>query len=191
MARTQAQNEIIREKSKQQILDAAFELFATIGFTSASIQAIAKKAGVSKGLIYHYFSSKDHILESIFSQLSEISDEIMEEAEELNPAARFKQILDSVFDYIVKHTELMRLMISLALQPAAMNSLQPYIREQNQNQIEAMKALLTALGHDDAKNEALYVAAKLDGICVGYLTLGDKYPLEKMKLKLLNEYVSS
>ena len=55
--KTQAQNEIIRKQSKRKILDAALKLFATKGFESTSVNAIAKEAGVAKGLIYYYFKS--------------------------------------------------------------------------------------------------------------------------------------
>jgi AcrR family transcriptional regulator len=46
----------------QLILDAAAELFATHGFAGASIADIAAACGISKALIYHYFTAKDEIL---------------------------------------------------------------------------------------------------------------------------------
>lgn len=54
--KTPEQNKEIREKTRQQIIDAAFEQFASEGFSKTSVAAVAKKAGVSKGLIYHYFN---------------------------------------------------------------------------------------------------------------------------------------
>ena len=63
--RTKEQNEAIREQTRQQIIDAAFLEFANEGYSRTSIATVAKKAKVSKGLIYHYFGSKEEILEAI------------------------------------------------------------------------------------------------------------------------------
>ena len=46
---------------KQRILDAALEVFAQKSYHGASMSNIAKLAGVSKGLIYNYFTNKESI----------------------------------------------------------------------------------------------------------------------------------
>lgn len=51
---------------RQQILNAAAEVFAEKGFYRTRVGDIAQRAGVAHGLIYHYFSSKDELLQSIF-----------------------------------------------------------------------------------------------------------------------------
>src|SRR4051812_45228579 len=51
--------------TKLAIYDAAVEVFAAQGFNAASVQAIADEAGVTKGAIYHYFESKDKLLDII------------------------------------------------------------------------------------------------------------------------------
>lgn len=53
---------------RKEILAAATEVFAERGFHRTRVSDIAKKAGVAYGLIYHYFESKDDVLESIFQQ---------------------------------------------------------------------------------------------------------------------------
>jgi len=49
-------------RSIQKILDAAAGLFGTHGFQGASMSAVAKAAGVSKGLVHYHFHSKEHLL---------------------------------------------------------------------------------------------------------------------------------
>ena len=51
--RTKEQFEVIRKQSKDAIREAALELFAKNGFHNTSMHTIAKKAKVSKGLIYN------------------------------------------------------------------------------------------------------------------------------------------
>ncbi|MDP2619251.1 MAG: TetR/AcrR family transcriptional regulator [Hyphomicrobiales bacterium] len=50
------------EERRRQILTAATKLFSQQGFHRTTIQAIAKEAGVSTGLIYQYFHDKDDVL---------------------------------------------------------------------------------------------------------------------------------
>ena len=53
-----------------------------------------------------------------------------------------------------------------------------------------MESLFKDLGYDDPKNETLYFGATMDGIFLGSMTLGDAYPLEDMKMKLIAHYCS-
>jgi AcrR family transcriptional regulator len=53
---------------KKQILKAAVEVFAERGFHRTRVSDIAKRAGVAYGLIYHYFDSKDDVLNSLFEE---------------------------------------------------------------------------------------------------------------------------
>src|ERR1700722_417505 len=48
------------------ILDAAMRVFARQGFHTCRVSDIADEAGVAYGLVYHYFSSKDEILDTLF-----------------------------------------------------------------------------------------------------------------------------
>ncbi len=53
---------------KEKILQAALELFAEEGFKPTSTSKIAKKAGVSEGLIFRHFRNKDGLLEAIIQE---------------------------------------------------------------------------------------------------------------------------
>jgi len=50
------------------LLEAAVRVFARRGFHAARVGDIAEEAGVAHGLLYHYFSSKEEVLETIFSE---------------------------------------------------------------------------------------------------------------------------
>jgi TetR/AcrR family fatty acid metabolism transcriptional regulator len=53
---------------RQELLDAAVRVFARKGFRAARVGDIAEEAGVAHGLLYHYFRSKDQVLETIFRE---------------------------------------------------------------------------------------------------------------------------
>lgn len=55
-------------KTCQKILDSAIKLFCNNGISKVSIAQIATEAGVSKGAIYHHFTDKAHLLDSLWHQ---------------------------------------------------------------------------------------------------------------------------
>jgi TetR/AcrR family fatty acid metabolism transcriptional regulator len=54
------------EEKRRLLLDAAVRVFGRKGFNTSRVGDIAEEAGVAHGLLYHYFSSKDEVLETIF-----------------------------------------------------------------------------------------------------------------------------
>jgi AcrR family transcriptional regulator len=63
--RTSKQYEEIREEKRALIMDTALEHFANEGYFATTINHIAKHAGISKGLMYNYFESKEALLKAI------------------------------------------------------------------------------------------------------------------------------
>ena len=53
------------EARKDEVLDAALELFTEKGFAAARVEDIATKAGISKGTVYLYFESKEALMEGL------------------------------------------------------------------------------------------------------------------------------
>jgi len=56
------------EDKRQQLLWAAVRVFARKGFHASRVGDIAEEAGVAHGLLYHYFKSKDQVLEAVFHE---------------------------------------------------------------------------------------------------------------------------
>jgi AcrR family transcriptional regulator len=63
--RTEEQFKEIRNEKAELIMRTALEQFANNGYDTTSISQIAKAAGISKGLMYNYFPSKEALLAKI------------------------------------------------------------------------------------------------------------------------------
>ena len=59
---------IAQEEKRRLILAAAVRVFARRGFHTSRVGDIAEEAGVAHGLLYHYFSSKDEVLQTLFRE---------------------------------------------------------------------------------------------------------------------------
>jgi AcrR family transcriptional regulator len=66
-------NEQMRSEAKAKITKAALEVFAEYGYHGATMEHIMKVSGQSKGLVYHYFSSKEKIYIHLIDTALEIS----------------------------------------------------------------------------------------------------------------------
>ena len=81
------------------ILDAAVRVFARQGFHSARVSDIADEAGVAYGLVYHYFGSKDEVLDTLFLERWCVMLDAIEEIDRREAPARDK--LYAIASFIV------------------------------------------------------------------------------------------
>ena len=75
---------------RRQILDAAVRVFARQGFHATRVSDIADEAGVAYGLVYHYFNSKDEVLNELFVERWSLLLAAIEEADRAGGAHREK-----------------------------------------------------------------------------------------------------
>lgn len=54
---------------RAQLIECAIETIATLGYAQTSLAQIAKRAGISKGVIVYYFSSKEALLEQVVTEI--------------------------------------------------------------------------------------------------------------------------
>jgi len=93
MSRNKELNQIIKDERREQILKAALKLFATKGLAATRMSDISASSGISQGLVYHYYSSK----EALFTNLVDTAIEKMNTAavnlEKLPLSAKEKIVL--------------------------------------------------------------------------------------------------
>ena len=80
MPRPRADNQRIRDERYEQILRAAAHVFARKGLAAAKITDIAEAAGMSHGLAYHYFASKEEIFRQLITRALQGIERILRDA---------------------------------------------------------------------------------------------------------------
>jgi TetR/AcrR family transcriptional regulator, fatty acid metabolism regulator protein len=95
------------------ILDAAIRVFARQGFHATRVSDIADEAGVAYGLVYHYFSSKDEVLNELFIERWSLLLVAIEEADRTGagPRAKLAAVAGFIFDSYRHDPELMKVII--------------------------------------------------------------------------------
>jgi TetR/AcrR family transcriptional regulator len=109
--RPRRRSETSGESSRELLLAAAKEAFASRGLEGARVDDIAQRAGINKQLVYHYFGSKDGLYTAV---LEDIYREIREREQELHlssfPAEEaMRRLVEFSFDYLAQHPEFVAL----------------------------------------------------------------------------------
>ena len=85
---------------RRMILDAAVRVFARQGFHTCRVSDIADEAGVAYGLVYHYFQSKDEVLDTLFLERWDVLLEAISEVDASGEPARAK--LHAIAGFIIE-----------------------------------------------------------------------------------------
>jgi len=103
--RSEEQNAAIKDERREQILSAALRVFAGKGYAAAKISDIVARSGVSHGLIYHYFASKEEIFYELLKRAVDTSSQslLMVEGLPVSPIEKVRKtaalILGSIADF--------------------------------------------------------------------------------------------
>jgi TetR/AcrR family fatty acid metabolism transcriptional regulator len=100
-------------EKRRLILDAAVTVFATRGFHHCRVSDVADEAGVAYGLVYHYFKSKEEILNTLFTERWQIMlDAIAEiDAREISAREKLEQVAGFIIDSYRHEPDLMKVII--------------------------------------------------------------------------------
>jgi AcrR family transcriptional regulator len=115
--RTPGQFEEMREEKKNLIMKAALEQFSEIGFEATTINHIARRAGISKGLMYNYFKSKEDLLAAIINKsLSEIYLSFNPDHDSQLTTDEFELFIRKVFNVLREKRQFWKLLFRIMLQ---------------------------------------------------------------------------
>lgn len=187
--RSEEQFAQIREERKHQILEAALEVFAQDSYHGASMAAVAKKAKVSKGLIYNYFKSKEEILISL---VVDVFDEVMDQMD-LNldqPLDKdgFIKVIEKSVDEVVKNPQRWKLYMSLSFQPDVTPILMAQMMPKIQPFMIAVNNYFMGKGYEDPITMMRYYSAVLDGVQMHILMDPENFPVEKVKQMMIDQF---
>lgn len=185
--RTQEQFEEIRESRRLQIMEAALEVFATEGYGHCSISRLASHAGISKGLMYNYFESKDALLSAIIEHgLTGIMDLFDPDHDGVLESEELVGFIKKVFKEMREHQEFWIMFIGVILQPGVKDLLKdkPIIQYMEQF-ISMLMEYFKRKGFEDPYLELITLSALIEGLGV---LLIYAYPTLQIPDELLQKY---
>lgn len=153
-------------EKQEKIINAALTLFAEEGYKSTSTSKVAKKAGVSEGLIFRHFTNKEGLLESIIQMGEErakllFADVLMES----NP----KEVLRKYINIILKTSQNSEAMNFWKLQFKIKWELEIYGEHKLAALEQALIKAFTGLRYIHPVEEANLLLTMMDGVATRFI----------------------
>ena len=178
--RTQKQFKEMRETRREQIKNAALELFAREGYVNCSISLLATHTGISKGLMYNYFKSKEALLLAIIEEgLSDFMAYFDPDHDGVLKPEELESFIKIIFSSIRENQKFWILYISIVLQPGVREYLdgEPFNNMMNQYG-PMLTTYFTNMGFEDPELEMLTFSALIEGfgVLMVYAYPGFQFP---------------
>ncbi len=187
--RTKKQYKEIRKEKRAIILEAAVEVFAEKTFMGASVSMISKKAGVSKGLLYNYFESKEDLLKQIiFEGFEEFAQVFAPNKDGILTEDEFKFFIDETFRLLESDIHFWKLYFSIVMQSDVMLLVQDKIMEMIGPFLQSLVEYYEKKGVANPVAYARLMGSIMDGVSMNYLVDPEGFPVEDIKKIIIDKF---
>ncbi|HWQ12315.1 MAG TPA: TetR/AcrR family transcriptional regulator [Roseiflexaceae bacterium] len=188
MPRSDEQNEAVRAESRAKIMNAALGLFSQHGYEQTSIRMIAQAAGISQGLMYNYFESKEHLLAEIFRASMRDVRESFAVAEAAAPGERIEALIRGAFGILRRNLDFWRLSYAVRMQSPALAALGDDVRAWTEQIHRTLAGYFREAGAPNPEVEAAILFALIDGVSQHFALDPQRYPLDAVADALVARY---
>lgn len=176
----------LKKQKRELIMETALELFAENGFYGTSISKIAKKAEISKGLIYNYFKSKQEILnelikygfDTIYENLNLKETGIISEDE-------FVHFIKNSFSLLRENKQHWKLFFSLMLQQPVAETFTTEYKIKGEPFFQLIYNFINLQGSKDPEGDLMVISAMLEGAFLYFIAAPDIFPMDIMEEKVI------
>lgn len=188
--RTREQWEPIKARRRARMLESALRLFATRGVEMTSMDEVARRSGVSKGLIYTYFKNKEALLGAVIAEgLHSLQRLLPEDGEiETNPRGAVATMVRSTFGSMRSQKAFWSLYLSLVTHPGVIRRHRATFLQAAEQFRRVAARGVSSMPQERADLRGLLLLATLDGVMLHYLLAGEAYPLEEIRDHILREW---
>jgi len=181
----------LKEKRKEVICNAGLQLFARKGFHQTTMEEIAQQVGISKGLLYNYFASKDDLLEQIIRKaIKEIEDLFDYNHDGVLTVEEFEYFINAYLKMLTEKIDYWKLIFYLMLQPGIQSILNKIQAQENTASIfQMLTHYLDRHGFPNAQQETQILHYIFDGLTWNYIMNPNEVDIAMIKQIIMNRYV--
>ena len=188
--KTVAQNKIIREEKKDLILRTALKVFAQDGYHASSVNKIADKANISKGLIYNYFKSKEDLLRNIITNIMDRYMDKYPPIDSIPNDSHIEYFIDQSFEFILEDKARAKLLFALTAQSIVMDLMTKITMQKAEPFMNNVMNFFEIKKYDDPEGMMHYFFSTLEGVQL-HVIFNPLYPIDKVKKILKKQFLKS
>jgi AcrR family transcriptional regulator len=162
------------DERREHLLHVGVELVGRHGTADVSIEEIARAAGVSKGLLYHYFPTKTDFFVAVLARSQAEMDQAVERDPELTALEQFDRNLDGFLRFVDAHAEGYLAVVNARGREPRVQELVEERRRRRVDELVALAAVLEGVSRDAARTPLLVAAIEgwigfTEGVIVRWL----------------------
>jgi AcrR family transcriptional regulator len=166
-------------------MDTALELFAEKGFHATPMSQVAKEAGVSKGLAYNYFESKQDILDeiiktgfdSIYSHFDLNHDSVLTREE-------FEHFIRNSFKAIGQNRKFWKLYSAIIMQSDITEPMMEKYGNRSQIIMKMLNHFIKNMGSKDPEGDLMVISSLVKGALLVVISAPDFFPVKQLEDKV-------
>ncbi len=186
--RTEKQIEKLKQIKEKLIIESALLLFSEKGYNNTSMQSIAVKSKVSKGNLYNYFEGKDDLLEGVLRYGLNHMAEPLHDQSIIKTEEEFSKMIRSNFEMIKTNETFWKLYYNLVAQPKVCALFNKVFLPFLEQYMTIFEGYFKSKGDENSGATALLLGSAIDGISLGYIMMGDNYPLDEIVNRLIEKF---
>jgi len=189
MPRSEEQFEEIRKEKSLLIRDVALRLFAEQGYHAVSISQIAKEAGISKGLMYNYFESKEDLLKSIMEQIiEEMFSDLDSNRDGILQQDELISYIKHTFQNVRERVGFWKLFYALSTQPGVLAIAEKKMTEHSKPIMQLVMTYFNSGKFDDPRLEIAFFGTMMSGAIQKYVFSNGTFPLDDIEKRIIEIY---
>ena len=162
------------DERREHLLHVGVELVGRHGTADISIEEIARAAGVSKGLLYHYFPTKTDFFVAVLARSQAEMDQAVVRDPELTALEQFDRDLDGFLRFVDAHAEGYLAVVNARGRELRVQELVEERRRRRVDELVALAAVLEGIPRDAARTPLLVAAIEgwigfTEGVIVRWL----------------------
>jgi betaine-aldehyde dehydrogenase len=184
--------EPLEESRRHQLIEVTIDSLAELGYVGTTLAQIAGRAGVSPGLVAHYFGDKDGLLDAAFRSLARrVGDHVRARLRQVStPRARIQAVIDanlSLEEFSQRTGTAWLAFWGQVLQSPSLKRVQSVYQRRTLTNLRC--SLKTLVPPDEAQSLAAMIAAMIDGVWLRAALSGWREADSESARALLTEFV--
>ncbi len=184
--RSKEQFATIRQRSRKAILDAALHLFAWKGYRETTMDDIAARAGISKGLIYDHFRSKLVLLEELILQVfTTRMATLTGNSDEIDLHQGMEKFIRTWVQFIKTEPEFLRLFQQIHTNRDLARVLSRQHGKLYADLVSSITGFFARHKSPDPFVDAMLLGSIIDGFALNYMASPKLFPIDQLEERLV------